>query len=165
MRGLHDEARARGVARIWLEVIEENDAAYRLYEKLGYDVTRWVEVWTLSAEAPAGTAREVPARQANARIRDLRTSREPWQRADATVANHADARGLETESGAAVYRVGGTVQLIQIAGGEQEQLIRAMRSHGTVHALNVPVDDPAAAALRGLGANVAVRQREMVLVF
>ena len=49
MEALHDEAAARGVKQVWLEVIEQNDAAYRLYEKLGYDLVRWVEVWTLSS--------------------------------------------------------------------------------------------------------------------
>jgi hypothetical protein len=38
-----------------------------------------------------------------------------------------------------------------------------MRARGTVHALNIPVGDPAAAALSELGGSVAVRQREMVL--
>ena len=54
MEALHDEAAARGVKNVWLEVIEQNDAAYRLYEKLGYDLVRWVEVWTLSVGAAAG---------------------------------------------------------------------------------------------------------------
>jgi GNAT superfamily N-acetyltransferase len=163
MQAIHDEARARGVARVWLEVIEANEAAFRLYEKLGYELVRWVEVWSLSAEAPGDAAREVPAAEAHARVRELRTVREPWQRADGTVANYADARGVATDDGAAVYRVGGAVQLVQIAGDGLHELVRAIRAHGAVSMLNVPEDDPVAAVLGDLGASVAVRQREMAL--
>src|SRR5919108_1614005 len=45
------EAAARGVRNLWLEVIEGNDAALGLYQKLHYRVVREVEVWSL----PRGT--------------------------------------------------------------------------------------------------------------
>jgi ribosomal protein S18 acetylase RimI-like enzyme len=163
MHALHDEAAARGVTNVWLEVIAQNEGAFRLYEKLGYRVVREVEVWSLSDDLPPGAAREVPADQARARVRELRRSREPWQRADATLDHYDDARGLETESGAALFRVGSVVQLLQIAGGDAEEVLRTLRGHGTVSVLNLPADDPAAECLRALGATPAVRQREMVL--
>jgi len=148
---------------VWLEVIEENDAAFRLYEKLGYRVERDLEVWTLSAEVPPGSAREVPVEQAHERIRALRRTRDPWQRADGTLAHYDDGIGLETASGAAVFRPGSMIQLVQIAGDDATELLRTMRAHGPVLALNLPVGDPAVAALRELGGSAAVRQREMVL--
>jgi ribosomal protein S18 acetylase RimI-like enzyme len=163
MHAVHEEARNRGVAKIWLEVIEQNEGAYLLYEKLGYEVVREVEVWSLSAEVPAGSAPDVPAAQAHARIRELRTGREPWQRADGTVAHFDDVRGLETDKGAALFRISGVVQVQQIAGDDSEELLRTLRGHGTVSVLNLPADDPAADSLRALGASIAVRQREMVL--
>jgi len=163
MHAVHEEARQRGVANIWLEVIEQNEGAYLLYDKLGYEVVRKVEVWSLSAEVPAGSAPEVPAVQAHARIRELRAGREPWQRADGTVAHFDDVRGLETGKGAALFRVAGVVQVQQIAGDDSGELLRTLRGHGTVSVLNLPADDPAADSLRSLGASVAVRQREMVL--
>src|SRR5262245_2842413 len=163
MGAIHEEALARGVTRVWLEVIDANEAAFRLYEKLGYEVARWVEVWSLSAETPGDSARDVPAAEAHARVRELRTVREPWQRADGTVANYANARGVATEGGAAVYRVGGAVQLVQIAGEGLHELVRAIRAHGSVSVLNLPEDDPVAEVLRDLGASVALRQREMAL--
>jgi ribosomal protein S18 acetylase RimI-like enzyme len=164
MRALHDEARARGIARIWLEVIEQNDGAFRLYEKLGYDVVRPLEVWTIpKRDAPEDSStREVNLEQAQARVRELRATREPWQRADATVANFTDALGIESDEGAAVFRVKGAVQLIQIAGTARE-LVETVRSHGDTILLNLPPDDPAADALPGLGGGVMLRQREMVL--
>jgi GNAT superfamily N-acetyltransferase len=164
MRALHEQARGRGVRRVWLEVIVENTGAFVLYEKLGYRTVRDVEVWSLpAAEAESDpAAREVAAAEAHARVRELRSGREPWQRADETVEHYGDARGLETDDGAAVFRAAGAVQLLQLAGGA-EPLLRSLRRLGAVSLLNLPVDDPAASTLRSLGATVVVRQHEMLL--
>ena len=163
MRALHEQARKRGLHRVWLEVIFENTGAFALYEKLGYWTVRDVEVWSLPAGEEDGSAtREVPAAEARGRIVELGDTREPWQRADGTVANYGDVRGLVTDEGAALFRVGGAVQLIQVAG-EAEPLLRRLRTLGAVSVLNLPEDDPAAAALRSLGATVVVRQHEMLL--
>lgn len=164
MRALHDEARERGIRRVWLEVIVENTGAFALYEKLDYRTVRDVEVWSLpAAEENGSTAREVPADEAHSRIRELRSERDPWQRADGTLAHYPDARGLATEGGVAVYRQAGEhVQLVQFAG-EPEPLLRALRALGSVSLLNLPEDDAAASVLRELGAKVVVRQHEMLL--
>ena len=164
MRAVHDEARARGLKRVWLEVIVENTGAFALYEKLGYRTVRDVEVWSLPLSVSVSSdARDVPADEAHARIREIREEHEPWQRADGTLAHHSDLRGLATDAGAAVYRQPGEhVQLLQLAG-EAEPLLRALRVLGPVSVLNLPVDDPASPVLRELGAAVAVRQHEMVL--
>lgn len=161
MRAVHEEARARGLRRVWLEVIVENSGAFALYEKLGYRAVREVEVWSLPLSVTEQSdAEDVPAAEAKARIPE---QREPWQRADGTLAHYADARGLATPGGAAVYRVlGGNVQLLQIAG-EAEPLLRALRTLGPVSVLNLPADDPAADVLRELGGALAVRQHEMLL--
>src|SRR5437763_8319457 len=45
MGAVHEQARERGVQRVWLEVIVENTGALALYEKLGYEVVQDVEVW------------------------------------------------------------------------------------------------------------------------
>jgi len=163
MRALHDEAAARGVTNVWLEVMEQNDAAYRLYEKLGYRIVREVEVWSLPADTSGGSAREMSADEARARVRELRREREPWQRADGTLDHFDDLRGLESDGSVAVFRVSTAVQLLQIAGDDAADLLRTLRGHGTVSVLNLPADDPAADSLRGLGATPSVRQREMVL--
>src|SRR5437868_9010494 len=80
MRALHEQARERCIRRVWLEVIVENTGAFALYEKLGYRTLRDVEVWSLSAaEDQEPEAHEVSAAEAQARIRELRSGREPWQ--------------------------------------------------------------------------------------
>jgi GNAT superfamily N-acetyltransferase len=163
MRALHDEARTRGIRRVWLEVIFENTAAFALYEKLGYRTVRDVEVWSLAAKDGPSAPREVPAAAAHVRIRELRSGREPWQRADETVENYGDCCGLVTDDGATVYRRSGeNLQLLQLAG-EAEPLLRQLRSLGPVSMLNLPDADPAATVFRSLGGSVRVRQHEMLL--
>jgi ribosomal protein S18 acetylase RimI-like enzyme len=164
MRALHEQARDRGVRRVWLEVIVENTSAFALYEKLGYRTVRDVEVWSLpAAENGQSAMRESSAAEAHRRIRELGSGREPWQRADATLAHYDDVRGLMAEDGAAVYRQPGeSIQLVQIAG-DAGFLLRHLRTLGAVSILNLPNDDPATAAFRSLGATVVVRQHEMLL--
>jgi len=90
MRALHDQARERGVRRVWLEVVDRNVGALALYEKLGYRTVRDVEVWSLPAKGGPSEAREVPAAEAQARIGTLGAGREwfkPWR----TVTGRDDA--------------------------------------------------------------------------
>jgi GNAT superfamily N-acetyltransferase len=165
MHALHDQARTLGVRRVWLEVIEQNESAYRLYEKLGYAVARTVEVWSLAHDASAtGVVTDVDVGIARARLQQLRSQREPWQRADGTLDHLDDLRAIWTDGSAAVFRMAGAnVSLLQVAGEAAEELLLALRSEGSVHLLNLPEDDPVGEALRALGADVVVRQREMAL--
>jgi GNAT superfamily N-acetyltransferase len=163
MRALHEDARGRGIRRVWLEVIVENTGAHALYEKLGYRTVRDVQVWSLTvSEDGAEAALEVPAAEAHDRIRELRRTREPWQRDDVSLAKYGDMRGLATADGAAVFRGSGPIQLLQIAG-DAEPLLRTLQCRDTVSVLNLPVDDSTSAVLRELGGSVRVRQHEMLL--
>ena len=159
MRALHEQAEELGVRQVWLEVIVENRAAFALYEKLGYRTIRDVELWTLPAAEGELSGREVPAAEAKALIGE---QREPWQRADATLANYDDVSGLVTDTGAMLFCNRSAAQLQQYTG-EPEPLIRALRTFKDVYVLNLPDDDPAAAVIRDLGGSVTVRQHEMRL--
>jgi GNAT superfamily N-acetyltransferase len=159
MRAVHEEARSRGVERVWLEVIAENTGAFALYEKLGYEVVQDVEVWTLSAAERELAGREVPAAEAKAQLPE---QHEPWQRADGTLAHYDDVRGLVTDTGAMLFCVRSSAQLQQYTG-EPEPLLRALRTFGDVYILNLPADDPAAEVLRELGGTITIRQHEMCL--
>jgi GNAT superfamily N-acetyltransferase len=159
MRALHDQARERGVRRVWLEVIVENSGALALYEKLGYQHVHDVEVWTLPAAAGDHAGREVPAAEAKTQ---LPAGHEPWQRADGTLSHYDDVRGLVTDTGAMLFCVRATAQLQRYAG-EPEPLLRALRTFGDASVLNLPADDPAASVFRELGGSVVVRQHEMLL--
>jgi GNAT superfamily N-acetyltransferase len=159
MRALQEEARGRGVERVWLEVIVENTGARTLYEKLGYGQMQDVEVWTLPASEGDHAGREVPAAEAKAQLPERH---EPWQRADGTLSHYDDLRGLVTDDGAMLFCVRSSAQLQRYAG-EPEPLLGALRTFGDVYVLNLPADDPAAAVLDELGGSVVLRQHEMLL--
>jgi GNAT superfamily N-acetyltransferase len=159
MRTLHEQARERGVQRIWLEVIVENTEAFALYEKLGYQVMQDVEVWTLPGAEGEREGREVPPERAQEQLPERH---EPWQRAAGTLAHYDDVRGLVTDSGAMLFCVRSSAQLQQYTG-EPKPLLRALRTFGDVYILNLPAEDPAAQVLRELGGTVVVRQHEMLL--
>jgi hypothetical protein len=142
-------------------VIVENTGARALYEKLGYEVVQDVEVWTLPAAEGEHEGRDVPPPEAKAQLSERH---EPWQRADGTLANYDDVRGLVTDTGAMLFCVRSSAQLQQYTG-EPEPLLRALRTFGDVYILNLPADDPAAEVLRELGGSVSVRQHEMLLQF
>ncbi len=170
MLGVIDEARTRGLEEIWLEVLVQNEPAIRLYEKLGFERERELEVWSL-AGAP-GEAAVVDLDDALAAIRTRRTWREPWQRSDATVENYRALDpppvGLAADDGAAVVRAsGGRASLLQLAADSEqgiETLLTGARSLGeSLSWLNLPAGDPASRVLDGLGGRIDHRQLELVL--
>ena len=170
MRGLIAEAGARGVDRLWLEVIVENTAAVRLYEKLAFSHVRDVEVWSLEETVadrdmlPSSATLE----EAHTWVRAHRQGREPWQRADETVVRLTELdpppQGVLVDGGAAVVRSNaGRINLLQLAG-DARAVLEAVRVAGEpVSMLNLATDDPAAATFRELGGAVVVRQHEMLL--
>jgi ribosomal protein S18 acetylase RimI-like enzyme len=169
MRGVQDEARVRGLKRIWLEVLVQNDPAIRLYEKLGYRHVRELEVWSLG-ELVQGEheRRSTDVAAAQQRIRAARSEREPWQRADETVANLEDVEALESDRAAALFRRTGTrASLLQAVADDEtaaRELLQALPSAVTsVHWLNGPAGDPFNAAIATLGGAMAASQHELVL--
>jgi ribosomal protein S18 acetylase RimI-like enzyme len=166
MEAVHEQARARGVERLWLEVIVENAQAVALYEQLGYASVRELEVWSLPGAA--GEPAECPAADAHAWIREHRDEREPWQRADASFEIDEGTLGLMVQDAAAVVRVSGdrvgVVQLVGRTAAALRELLSGARSLGeTLGVLNLPANHLAGAALLELGGRVDVRQHEMVL--
>ena len=146
MEAVHEQARDRGLRQISLEVIEANEAAFRLYEALGYELTRWLEIGSLDEAGEAAATGEQPWEQAHARIRELRTAPEPWQRDDDTLRHYDDLRGLATDTGAAVFRVSadGRATVLQFAGDDAaaEAVLTSLRGETPVTLFNVPAGDP-----------------------
>jgi ribosomal protein S18 acetylase RimI-like enzyme len=159
-RALMEAVLAEAPARVTLEVIEQNEPARRLYDKLGFEVRRTLEVWSLTADVTAGEVRGAAPEPLGQR--DL-----PWQRADESLPKGCER--IEVDGGAALFRVtDGTVGVAQLAARDEEvarRLLAAMRVRGDrLTYVNVPEGDPASSALRGLGASLDLRQLEMIWV-
>jgi len=134
---------------VLLEVIEANEPAIKLYESLGFEKTRVLEVWRVEAD-------EVPAERAARST--LGQTDLPWQREDASLP--ADYERVEVDGGAMIFR-GGTVFQLK---ARDEDAAAALLSRGTVlNYVNVPEGDVAIGALERLGGELRLKQFEMVL--
>jgi GNAT superfamily N-acetyltransferase len=149
-RALMDAVLDAAPPLVTLEVIEQNEPAIKLYEDLGFERTRVLEVWSLP-EPPLIEARSVePAPLGQ---RDL-----PWQRADESLP--AEYERYEVEGGAMLLRGGNVLQL----DARDEAAAVALLSRGTkLSFVNVPEGEPASAALARLGGTLTLRQFEMQL--
>jgi GNAT superfamily N-acetyltransferase len=134
---------------VLLEVIEANDPAIKLYESLGFEKTRVLEVWRV--EAPLVEAE-------SAAQSTLGQTGLPWQREDASLP--PDYERVEVDGGAMLWR-GATVFQLE---AESEDAATALLSRGTVlNYVNVPEGDIASGALARLGGELRLKQFEMVL--
>jgi len=164
------EARSHNAKSVRLEVIEQNEPARRLYEKLGFEHERDLGVWILDSAPPRVTkAQPADRAQAHAWIKENRRAPEPWQRADETL-GHMLARGLAHDAlavdddGAALYRGNGVLQLASRDEKAAAHLLAAVGAQGDgLRFVNVPAGDPAEAALGVLRAKMQLRQHEMRL--
>jgi GNAT superfamily N-acetyltransferase len=160
--GVVPEARRKGMGRalmeavlelapptVLLEVIKENEPAIRLYESLGFERTRVLEVWRV--DAPYVTAESVE--QSLLGQGDL-----PWQREDASLPS--DYERVEVDGGAILFR-GETV--FQLEARDQEAAAALLSRGTTLNYVNVPEGDIAIGALRRLGGELRLKQFEMVL--
>jgi GNAT superfamily N-acetyltransferase len=168
-------AAEQGTEAVWLEVIDRNLAAVALYEKLGFATVRDLTVWSRPPTDDVGPpCRHVPTARARAWIAEHRTSREPWQRADESVVKlEEQLTGLVVESdgepaAAMLYRdAAEQVTVLQLAARDADAAAAALRAATglgrVLRMANVADDDPASAALEGIGARPVVRQHEMRL--
>lgn len=175
-----EAASAGGCEAVWLEVIDRNRAALQLYYKLGFEVARDLIVWSLPAPGAVGPfPRPVTPDEAHAWIVARREACEPWQRADASLATmqsrRSTLRGLMIErddrvTAAVVFdELAEQVTVMQIAAldeaAAQAALLGATGGARSLRLSDVPTDVAASRALERLGAELVVRQHEMVLQF
>lgn len=171
-RRLLDNARDRGVRRVMLEVLEQNDPAIAIYRRVGFVDAGDVAVWQLDRPPEADDAADGDLDDA---LRDLAIGRPrlPWQRNGGTVANMralgSSLTAVRTPSGCAVYATtGDRASLLQLAAPTAEEaasLLRApfVRGAASVLWLNGPADGVAVASLRDAGVVPLARQHELLL--
>jgi ribosomal protein S18 acetylase RimI-like enzyme len=181
LRATTDAVAAAGVDTVWLEVLDGNVAAIALYERLGFERVRHLEIWSLAPGSGRDPIDRVEHRgldvdAAHAWIAAHRGGREPWQRADASIMRMRERgtplTGLAVQrsggiAGAAICASdGGTVRVLQIAAVDRaaaRDLVTAAAGELTLRLANVPSDDLFSGVLRRLGAGLTVAQHEMRL--
>jgi ribosomal protein S18 acetylase RimI-like enzyme len=168
-RSLLERTGALGAREMVLEVIVENLPAISLYDKLGFVRTRELEVLSLAAEANGGAAEVAPLEVVRRLVWAQRDGEEPWQRDDDTVdrllRRDPAPGGIVAGDAGAIFRTSGdTVSLVQAAGDERglAEILASLRARVTVSAVNYPAGGAVARALRAAGAEVRLRQYEMV---
>jgi GNAT superfamily N-acetyltransferase len=173
-----EAARGHGARTIWLEVIDGNLPAIGLYRKLGFEPVRELLVWSLTpAGAASAAVQRVEPDIAHRWIAANRRSREPWQRADETVASlrvrGSAMWGLLTERTGEIHAAAlaaerpDRVSVLQVAALDAQAAAAALVAAGggtrSVQLANVPEDEPASIAMRELGARLIALQHELVL--
>jgi ribosomal protein S18 acetylase RimI-like enzyme len=169
-------AATAGCATLWLEVVDRNAAAVALYRARGFTQVRDLVAWSLPAAAgDVAGAREVPEREAHAWIAAHREEREPWQRADGTLARLREAgarlRGIVVErsgevAGALVCRDATAVSVLQMGAPDDAAaaaLLDAAANGRALHLTNAPAESRASRILERRGARIIARQHEMRL--
>jgi ribosomal protein S18 acetylase RimI-like enzyme len=156
-----------GADAVRLEVLEDNDSAISLYQRLGFATTRRLIVCSLRDLDPPGAEwLPIPFEDARTWIAEHRLSPEPWQRDDPVLARIADSgrplaaigiRKLGETAAALIYtrRAAGT-SMLQMAARDDivaaDGLRAAAAAEGTpIHVVNFPTEEPVAAAVAGLG--------------
>ena len=154
-----------GIESFWLEVIEGNAGAERLYRKLGFDVTRKLECYRLDHPSPDRSSCELSdfGTVMNA-IQRYSTWEPTWQNATETISGSQLTSFLH-EKGGAFIGAGGLVH--QIAASEPsalEDLLAAAATVGSLTLVNVDsADSTLCSLLQELGAQRFIVQSEMRL--
>jgi ribosomal protein S18 acetylase RimI-like enzyme len=191
MRQLLATAQTVGVCQVQLEVLEENAAARRLYDRLGFAEERPLMIFTGKpaasrsddARTPEETVRELAATEALERFDELHAGVQPsWQRELASLRHMAPGllgRGLFASGDLRAYalysRRNSGLALLDAGtrahdGAERCRAISVVvrsltagQPKATLRAINVPPGDPLGDVMTVLRVPAVARQREMHL--
>ena len=144
MRAVHEEARSRGVERVWLEVIVTNAGALRALREARLRTRAGRR--GLDAAGRRRRAHRARGSRRRAPRLELPERHEPWQRAAGTLAHYDDVRGLLADDGAMLFCVRSTAQLQRYTGEPRALAPRAPHLRGRLHP-QPSGEDPAATAL------------------
>jgi GNAT superfamily N-acetyltransferase len=159
-------AENNGIKSFWLEVIEGNTGAERLYRKLGFDVTRKLDCYRLDHPSPDKSSCKLSDFDtvANA-IQRYSTWKPTWQNATECLYGTQLTSFLHGRGGV-IIGAGGLVY--QIAASEPsalEDLLAASATVGSLTLVNVDTADNVLCSLvQKLGAHRFIVQSEMCLL-
>ena len=164
MAALHAAENAE-IKSFWLEVIEGNTGAERLYRKLGFDVARKLDCYRLDHPSPERSSCKLSGFGTVADVIQRYSTSEPaWQNTTETISGLQLTSFLH-EKGGAIIGAGGLVH--QIAASELsalEDLLAAAATVGSLTLVNVDSADSALCSLlQALGAHRFIVQSEMRL--
>ena len=182
-----EQARAHEAREVWLEVLESNFAARRIYDGLGFNTVRRLGVWVRPAShpgaviaTPAESLRDCAAPEAFKLLAPQRRGRAPWQRDSNALASglpyyYGVVTGeLADPTAVALYSVAPeVVDVMEIvsctrdpaqrhAGAILDGLI-ARYPERALRMVNYAEDDPLIPLFAAAGATVLWWQHEMLL--
>lgn len=154
-----------GAESFWLEVIEGNTGAERLYRKLGFDVTRKLDCYRLHHPSPDPSRCELSDFGTVAQAIQRYSTWEPtWQNATETISGLPLTSFLHEEGGA-IIGAGGLVH--QIAARDPSALADLLAAAATVGSLTLvnveSADRVLCSLLQELGGDRFIVQSEMRL--
>ncbi len=171
---------AAGATIAGLEVLQDNQPAIALYERLGFVVARDLIIGTLrDLEPPRSPSPPITVAAAHAWVAAHRRCREPWQRADAAlewmsrrsaplIALAVQRSGEIVAAAICVVQAGAT-RLVQLVADDEPAAREALRAAAGAAAgeplrlVNFPVGETVATAAVELGIAVEHVQHEMHL--
>lgn len=184
MQAVIDSARRRKLRSIDLEVITENVHAMAIYDALGFERRRTLDIWLRDADAtfpmpPRDAVQALEVAACLATHDELHSVTSPWQRDLPVLKRMAEtlhAIGVR-EAGRiqsyVLYRMdGANVRIVDVAAlpgprtARIESMLRALirdRSGSPVRFVNLPQDDPASPVMHRIGAQIEMQQHEMTL--
>jgi len=155
-----------GIDTFWLEVIEGNAGAERLYKKLGFEVVRKLDCYRLDHPSPDPSSCTLTdfATVVNA-IQRYSTWEPTWQNASETISGLRLTCFLHEKGGAIIGASGVVHQIAASDSSALEELLAATATVGSLTLVNVDSADKALRSLlQELGAHRFIGQSEMRLL-
>lgn len=152
MQRIISDARARGEARVLLEVIEQNTPAVKLYHKHGFQVTRrLVGYETANLQAVNASLQQIPLEEAQHDLQRYSAADLSWQLRPTTLAGVTlPAQAFRLADATAIVNVlPGTVAIRAIVvppeqrrQGQGRMLLHALAHHFPNHKFTIPAIVP-----------------------
>jgi ribosomal protein S18 acetylase RimI-like enzyme len=156
-------AKCQGNKSFWLEVIEGNSSAERLYARLGFNLERKLDSYTLNHPEPKlSGCRRVDWPTCRATLQRVSSWQPSWQNSSETITNTPLTCFLH-DNGAIAIGQGGLIHQIAAKTPDTLQaLLAAAATGGLLRLINMDAaDQMLRATLEGLGAELLLRQSEM----